>query len=42
MTFSNFEELSEAPEAYMHFYNHEPLLKGRNGLSPMECRAKAV
>lgn len=40
--FETFEELSAAIDEYIHFYNHERLQKGRNGLSPMEYRAKAA
>ncbi len=40
--YDTFEALSLAIDEYIHFYNYERLQKGRNGLSPMEYRAKAA
>lgn len=41
-SYSTFEDLSEAIHSYIHFYNYDRLQAGRNGLSPMEYRAKAA
>jgi putative transposase len=40
--YETFEELSQAINEYIHFYNHERYQKRLNGLSPMEYRAKAA
>ncbi len=40
--YDTFEALSSAIDEYIYFYNYERLQKGRNGLSPMEYRAKAA
>ncbi|MFS1518426.1 IS3 family transposase [Bacillus sp. SCS-151] len=40
--YENFEELSQAIEDYIHFYNYDRYQKRLNGLSPMEYRAKAA
>ena len=40
--FKTFEELSNAIDEYIHFYNHERYQKRLNGLSPIEYRAKAA
>lgn len=40
--FETFEELSQAINDYIFFYNHERYQKRLNGLSPMEFRAKAA
>ncbi|MFD2630418.1 IS3 family transposase [Oceanobacillus kapialis] len=41
-TYSSFEELKEAIEAYINFYNCRRYQESLNGLSPLEYRAKAV
>jgi putative transposase len=40
--YNTFDELSNAIEEYIHFYNYERYQKRLNGLSPMEYRAKAA
>ena len=40
--YETFEELSQAVDEYIHFYNHERYQKRLNGLSPLEYRAKAA
>ena len=40
--FETFEELSQAVNDYIYFYNHERYQKRLNGHSPMEYRAKAA
>lgn len=40
--FDTFDELKEAIERYIHFYNYERLQAKLNGLSPMEFRTKAA
>ncbi|WP_132770520.1 IS3 family transposase [Tepidibacillus fermentans] len=40
--YNSFEELRQAIEEYIHFYNYERLQKRLNDLSPMEYRAKAA
>ncbi|WP_408011627.1 IS3 family transposase [Pseudalkalibacillus sp. A8] len=40
--YETFEALSAAIDEYIHFYNYERLQKRRNGLSPVEYRAKAA
>ncbi len=40
--YHTFEELSNAINEYMYFYNNERYQKRLNGLSPMEYRAKAA
>ncbi len=40
--YETFEELSQAIEQYIHFYNHDRYQKRLNGLSPIEYRAKAA
>jgi len=41
-TYSTFEELKEAIETYIEFYNSRRYQENLNGLSPYEYRAKAV
>ena len=41
-TYSTFEKLKEAIEAYIEFYNHRRYQENLNGLSPYEYRAKAI
>lgn len=40
--YETFEELSQAIDEYIHFYNHERYQKRLNGFSPMEYRTKAA
>lgn len=40
--YETFEELSNAIDEYIHFYNYERYQKRLNGLSPIEYRAKAA
>jgi len=40
--YETFEELSNAINQYIHFYNHDRYQKRLNGLSPIEYRAKAA
>lgn len=40
--YETFEELSNAIDEYIYFYNHDRYQKRLNGLSPMEYRAKAA
>ncbi len=37
-----FDELEQAIDDYIHFYNHERLQKRLNGLTPMEYKSKAA
>ncbi|MVO99021.1 IS3 family transposase [Paenibacillus sp. N10] len=41
-TYSTFEKLEKAIEAYIYFYNNERLQAKLNGLSPMQFRTKAA
>lgn len=41
-SFETYEELVQAIEAYIHFYNNERYQKRLNGLSPLEFRAQAA
>jgi len=41
-TYSSYEELKKAIEAYIEFYNHRRYQEKLNGLSPYEYRAKAI
>lgn len=40
--YETFDELSNAINEYIHFYNHNRYQKRLNGLSPIEYRAKAA
>ena len=40
--YSTFEDLKNAIDSYIHFYNNERLQAKLNGLSPMEFRTKAA
>jgi putative transposase len=40
--YNNYEDLANAIDEYIYFYNHKRLQKRLNGLSPMEYRAKAA
>ncbi|MGP4042640.1 IS3 family transposase [Gracilibacillus sp. D59] len=40
--YQTYEQLVQAIEEYIHFYNVERYQKRLNGLSPMECRNKAA
>ena len=40
--YRTIEELYNAINHYIHFYNHNKYQKRLNGLSPMEYRAKAA
>jgi transposase InsO family protein len=40
--YETFEELSQAINEYIHFYNYNRYQKRLNGFSPMEYRAKAA
>src|SRR5699024_1535101 len=41
-TYETFEDLLQAIDEYIYFYNHERLQEKFNGLSPMEFRTKAA
>ncbi|HVI21658.1 MAG TPA: IS3 family transposase, partial [Bacillus sp. (in: firmicutes)] len=40
--YETYDELAQAIDEYISFYNHDRLQKRLNGLSPMEYRAKAT
>lgn len=40
--YNSYDELAQAIDEYISFYNHKRLQKRLNGLSPMEFRAKAA
>ncbi|TYS63560.1 transposase, partial [Sutcliffiella horikoshii] len=40
--YETFEDLKEAIDEYIHFYNHDRYQKRLNGLSPLEYRAKTA
>lgn len=40
--YETFEDLKEAIDEYIHFYNHDRYQKRLNGLSPLEFRAKTA
>jgi len=40
--FKSFQELSNAVEEYIHFYNYERYQKKLDGLAPMEFRNQAT
>lgn len=41
-TYQSFDELKNAIDAYIRFYNHERLQERLNGLSPIEYRTEAA
>ena len=41
-TYETYDELAQAIDEYINFYNNDRLQKRLNGLSPMEYRAKAA
>ncbi|MES5954449.1 IS3 family transposase [Bacillus fungorum] len=40
--YDTFEELNQAVDEYIQFYNYDRFQKRLNGLSPMEYRAEAA
>ncbi|NLP52656.1 IS3 family transposase, partial [Bacillus sp. RO1] len=40
--YETFEDLKDAIDEYIHFYNHDRYQQRLNGLSPLEYRAKTA